>query len=127
MLVTSVQQRMAPDGTPIVEALVHVSPEQAGSAADAVRAVVAVRYRVPTLEVDEILTMRELTALGDGFDDLRGPDGVSVVVLSIARLGLLREAIAESAPGPAHALLDGLADLHAEALRAALGGHGALA
>ena len=126
MPVTSVQQRTALDGTPVVEALVHVSPEQAGAVADAVRAVVGIRYRVPTLEVDEILTMRELTALGDGFDDLRGAEGVSVVVLSIARLGLLREAIAESAPGAAHALLDGLADVHAEALRAALGGHSAL-
>ena len=123
---TSVQRRIGLDGTPVVEALVHVSPEQAGACADAVRAVVGVRYRVPTLEVDEILTMRELTAVGDGFDELRAADGVSVVALSIARLGLLQDAIAESAPGPAHALLDQLADVHAEALRTALGGQGAL-
>jgi hypothetical protein len=125
--VSSVQQRIALDGTPVVEALVHLSPDQAGACADAVRAVVAVRYRVPLLSVDEILVMRELVALADGLDDLRGAEGVTVLVLSIARLGLLREAVAESAPGPAHALLDALADLHADALRAALGESSTLA
>ena len=123
---SSVQQRVGLDGEPVVEAHVHVTPQQAGACADAVRQIVGVRYRVPTLSVDEILTMREMTAIGDGFDDVRAAGGVSVVVLSIARLGLLREAIGESAPGPAHALLDGLADLHADALRAALSGHATL-
>jgi len=124
--VTELQHRIGPDGEPVVEARVHVSPEQAAACADAVQAVIGARYRVPSLSVDEILTMRELTALGDAFDDLRSADGVSVVPMSIARLGLLRDAIADAPPGPAHALLDALDDLHADALRAALGAQGAL-
>lgn len=122
MLVTSVRQRIGFDGATVVEALVHLSPEQAGACADAVQAVTASRYRVPTLTVDEILAMREFTALGDGLDDLRHAEGVSIMVLSIARLGLLVEALDEPLSGPATALLGPLADLHAEALRAALEG-----
>ncbi len=120
MLVTSVRQRIGLDGATVVEALVHLSPEQAGACADAVQAVTASRYRVPTLTVDEILAMREFTALGDGLDDLRHAEGTSVMVLSIARLGLLVEALDEPMSGPATALLGPLADLHAETLRAAL-------
>ena len=127
MPVHSLQQRTALDGTPVVEALLHLSPQQAGACADAVHAVATARYRVPSLSVDEILAMRELTALGDGLDDVRRAPGISIVTLSVARLGLLRGAIADSTPGPAHALLDALDELHAEALHVALGGHTALA
>ncbi len=122
MLVHSIQQRVALDGTPVVEALVHLSPDQAGAAADAVRAAASIRYRVPALSVDEILTMRELTTVGDTLDDVRAAAGVSIVALSIARLGLLIDAIVDAPPGPALALLDGLGDVRADALRAALDG-----
>ena len=119
-LVTSVQQRTAFDGTPIVEAVLHLSPEQAGMGADSVRAQINGRYRVPELSVDEILTMRELTALGDGLDDLRHAAGTSVLVLSVARLGLLRDALADSDLMAAAALAAVLSELYAETVRAAL-------
>jgi hypothetical protein len=122
MLVTSVRQRIGLDGATVVEALVHLTPEQAGACADAVQALAASRYRVPTLTVDEILAMREFTALGDGLDDLRHADGTTIMVLSIARLGLLIEALDEPTSGSAVALVGPLAAVHAEALRAALEG-----
>lgn len=122
MLVTSVRQRIGFDGATVVEALVHLSPEQAGACADAVQAVTASRYRVPTLTVDEILAMREFTALADGLDDLRHADGTTVTVLSIARLGLLVQALDEPSSGAAGALFGPLAAAHAEAVRTALDG-----
>ena len=108
------------DGTPVVEGLAHFSPEQAGAAADAVRAVISSRFRVPALSVDEILAMREHTALGDTLEDLRGAEGISILVLSIPRLGILIGALHDAPFGLAHAILDQLEDLHAAALRAAL-------
>ncbi len=122
MLVTSVRQRVGLDGARVVEALVHLTPEQAGACADAVQAFAASRFRVPALTVDEILAMREFTALGDGLDDLRHADGTTIMVLSIARLGLLIEALDEPTSGSAVALVGPLAAVHAEALRAALEG-----
>ncbi len=122
MLVTSVRQRIGLDGATVVEALVHLTPEQAGACADAVQALAASRYRVPTLTVDEILAMREFTALADGLDDLRHAQGTSIMVLSIARLGLLVEALDQPTSGPATPLLGPLADVHAQALRTALEG-----
>jgi hypothetical protein len=119
-LVTSVQKRTALDGATVVEAVVHLSPAQAGFGTDAVRSVINGRYRVPELTVDQILTLRELTALGDGLDDLRHAEGTSVLVLSVARLGLLRDALAESDLLAAAALADTLGDVYAEAVRAAL-------
>src|SRR4051812_33606766 len=114
MLVTSVQQRTALDGTSVVEAVLHLSAEQAGTCSDAVRAVIAARYRVPALTVDEILTMREMTALADGLDDCRNCDGNSIFVLNILRLGLLRDSLGEGQ------YADVLAELYAEAVRLAL-------
>jgi hypothetical protein len=114
MLVTSVQQRTALDGTSVVEAVLHLSAEQAGACSDAVRAAIAGRYRVPALTVDEILTMREMTALADGLDDCRNCDGLSIFVLNILRLGLLRDSLGDGR------YADVLADLYADAVRLAL-------
>jgi hypothetical protein len=119
-LVTSVQQRIALDGTSVVEAVVHLTPEQAGVGSDAVRAVISGRYRVPELTVDEILTMRELTALGDGLDELRHAEGVSILTLSVARVGLLREALSESDLLAAASFAEAIGALYADAIRAAL-------
>ena len=117
---TSVQQRTALDGSRVVEAVVHLTGSQAGAAADAVRGVVSTRYRVPTLSVDEVLAMREMTALSDCLDDLRAIDAINIVVLSVARLGLLVDALADAPPSAATPLIGDLEDLHADALRAAL-------
>jgi len=124
--VSTIQQRIAADGTTIVEALVHLAPGQAGHAADAVRGVIGARYRVPALSTEEILTLRELTTLGDALDDLRAADGISVLTLTIARLGLLAGALRDAPLWSAHPLLDTLDGLHADALRVALSGEPAL-
>jgi hypothetical protein len=126
MTVSTIQQRAMPDGTTIVEALVHVAPDQAGAAADALRGLVSARYRVPALSTDEILAMRELTALGDAFDDLRAAAGITVLPLTVARLALVVDAFHQAPVGPGVALLHTLEDAHAEALRVALSGEPAL-
>ena len=126
MTVSTIQQRTAPDGSTIVEALVHVAPDQAGAAADAVRGLIGARYRVPALSTDEILAMRELTVLGDALDELHAAAGISVLPLTVARLGLLGEALREGPIAPNAALLHVLEDAHADALRVALTGEPAL-
>jgi hypothetical protein len=94
------------------------------------------RYRLTEMSVDDVLAMRELTALADDLDHLARLPGACTVVLRPARLTAFRGALedfvtarddadwvresdAEHLPA-ARRLLFPLADLAADALRAAL-------
>ena len=98
----------------------------------------AERYRTATLSTDDVLELRELTALADELADLALRPGMRTVVLRPARLTAYRDAVAyflesrdaaewvrEEDREPlalARGLVYGLEELAADALHAALTG-----
>jgi hypothetical protein len=122
------------DGEPVVHACFDLAAEEMAAAAHAVRAVAGERFRAPSISADQVLELRELTALADDLDD--PVLGARTVVLRPARLSVLRDAlvhfvetrdeadwIREEDLEPLAAvrtLLWPLDDLNSEALRAAL-------
>jgi hypothetical protein len=79
------------DGDAVVHACFDLGREELAAAARAVAATAAERFRTPELSADEVLELRELTALADELGELTG--GASTVVLRPARLSALREAV----------------------------------
>src|SRR4029453_2949801 len=78
------------DGDAVVHACFDLSPEELAAAAHAVAATTAERFRISEMSSDDVLELRELTALPDELGELRG--GASTVVLRPARLSALRDA-----------------------------------
>jgi hypothetical protein len=124
------------DGQPVVLACFDLSEGDIAASAYAVAAARTERYRHAEMGVDDVLAMRELTAVADDLDALARVAGASTVVLRPARLTVYRAALedyvgardeaewlreddARHLPA-ARALLLPLADLAADALRAAL-------
>src|SRR3954447_13573583 len=79
------------DGNPVVFACFDLAPEQIAAAAHAVAATAAERFRITEVSADEVLELRELTALADELGELTG--GASTVVLRPARLSTLLDAV----------------------------------
>jgi hypothetical protein len=79
------------DGNPVVYACFDLAPEQIAAAAHAVAATAAERFRITEVSADEVLELRELTALADELGELTG--GASTVVLRPARLSTLLDAV----------------------------------
>jgi hypothetical protein len=79
------------DGDAVVHACFDLSPEEIAAAAHAVAATTGERFRLSEMSSDDVLEMRELTALGDELGELTG--GASTVVLKPARLSALRDAV----------------------------------
>jgi hypothetical protein len=132
----AIDLRPSPDEGHVVEVTLDLSSTHLEAGAHAATRVLQDRYRVPVLEsVDEILAMRELTWLADGLA-APVPTGQGVrLTLTVARLGRLREALETFVAGredgvlrdndanllpDANALLDGIVEAHAAAIRAAL-------
>ena len=80
------------DGDAVVHACFDLSPEELAAAAHAVAATSGERFRTTELSGDDVVEMRELTALTDELGDLSR--GASTVVLKPARLSALRDAVA---------------------------------
>ena len=127
--------RLDADGHATVEVLVDVSSIQAGAAAHALRIVRDERYRVAEMSADDVLTMREMTALADELGAIEALGGHARVTATVARMGVLRTALETFAAGEhperegdaaarpvVYALVDAIADVHADAVRAALRG-----
>jgi hypothetical protein len=126
------------DGDPVVLACFDLGDEQLAASAHAVTAA-ADRFRNAELSVDDVIELRELTALSDELADLALRPGMRTVVLRPARLTVYRDAVARfiescdeaewvrdedrEALARVRALLYPLEDLCADALRAALTGH----
>jgi hypothetical protein len=124
------------DGDPVVHACFDLSPDELAAAAHAVAATTAERFRISEMSSDDVLELRELTALADELADLASRTGVSTVVLRPARLSAYRHALThfvesrdeaewlrEEDREPLHMareLLWPLGDLAADAMRAAL-------
>ena len=79
------------DGHAVVHACFDLSPDELAAASHAVAAYAAERFRTNEMSSDDVLELRELTALSDELGELSG--GASTVVLRPARLSALREAV----------------------------------
>jgi len=82
------------DGEPVVLACFDLGEEQIAASAHAVAATAAERFRTATMSVDDVLELRELTALADELADLVLRAGMRTVVLRPARLSTYRDAVA---------------------------------
>ena len=126
------------DGEPVVLACFDLGEAELAASSHAVIATSAERFRTAELSTDDVLEMRELTALADELADLALRPGMRTVVLRPARLTVYRDAVAhfietrddadwirEDDRGPlsiVRGLLTSLEVLSGEALRAALAG-----
>jgi len=124
------------EGHPVVMACFDLGEEQIAAAAHAVAATAAERFRHASMSVDEVLELRELTALADELADTSPEPGIRTLVLRPARLSTLRDSVARFIETRDEAewvreedreplarlrgLLTPLEELAAEALRAAL-------
>jgi hypothetical protein len=124
------------EGEPLVLACFDLDADQIAAASHAVAAMAAERFRPVSMSVDDVLELRELTALADELAG-HGPEpGLRTLVLRPARLSALRDSIArfveardeqewvrEEDREPLarlRGLIVPLEELSAEALRAAL-------
>jgi len=82
------------EGEPIVLACFDLAGEEIAAAAHAVAAMAAERFRLAEMSVDDVLELRELTALTDELADPGAPAGIRTLVLRPARLTVLRDSIA---------------------------------
>jgi hypothetical protein len=125
------------DGEAVVLACFDLGEDQLAASAHAVVATTE-RFRNEEMSVDDVIELRELTALADELADLALRPGMRTVVLRPARLTVYRDAVARfvesrdeaewvreedrEALARVRGLLFPLEDLCADALRAALEG-----
>ena len=69
------------EGEPVVLACFDLGGEEIAAAAHAVAAMVAERFRMSEMSVDDVLEFRELTALADELADQDPQPGMRTVVL----------------------------------------------
>jgi sirohydrochlorin ferrochelatase len=79
------------EGDAVVHAVFDLSAEQLAAAAHAIAVASAERFRMAEMSADDVVEMRELTALADELGELR--DGASTVVMKPARLSAFRDAV----------------------------------
>jgi hypothetical protein len=124
------------DGHAVVSACFDLSDAEAGASAHVVGAVRSDRYRNAEMSADDVLEMRELTALADELGVMAARRAAGTLVLAPARLTALRHALESFVVGrdeadwireedreplaTARGLLWPIADLCEQALRAAL-------
>jgi hypothetical protein len=82
------------DGEAVVLACFDLGEEMLSASAHAVKAGSAERFRTADMSVDDVLELRELTALADELADLALRPGMRTVVLRPGRLTVYRGALA---------------------------------
>jgi hypothetical protein len=124
------------DDEAVVLAVFDLPDEELSASSHAVKVVAAERYRTADMSVDDVLELRELTALADELDDHLLRPGVSTLVMRPSRLNAWRDALTHFVESRDEAewlreedreplalvrgLLWPLGDLCADAMRAAL-------
>jgi hypothetical protein len=81
------------EGQAVVHACFDLGAEEIAASAHAVAAVAGERFRTPELSADDVLELRELTALADELGELKS--GASTLVMRPARLSAYRDALAQ--------------------------------
>jgi hypothetical protein len=81
------------EGEPIVLACFDLGDEEIAAASHAVAAMAAERFRLVSMSVDDVLELRELTALADDLADPHPEPGIRTLVLRPARLSALRDSV----------------------------------
>jgi hypothetical protein len=94
MLHTRIDISSGLDGEPVVLACFDVGDAEIAASAHAVAVTAGERFRAASLSVDDVLKLRELTALVDELRDLALRPGIRTVVLRPARLSAYRDAVA---------------------------------
>ena len=79
---------------PVVLACFDLGEDELAAAAHAVAAMAAERFRHEDMSVDDVLELRELTALADELADASAPPGARTLVLRPARLSAFRDSVA---------------------------------
>jgi len=136
MVNARVQTSSAPDGSPLVQAVFDLSESEVKGVARAVNVSRTEQFRHEELSADDVVAMRELTALADELSALAGHGSAVTLMLRPARLVALRDTLEafvahrdeagftrdedREAYAVAQSLAWPLGDLSAEALRAAL-------
>ena|SRR5215211_529448 len=82
------------DGELVVFACFELDQQEIAASAHAVAATAAERFRASSMSADDVLELRELTALSDELAELALEPGMRTVVLRPARLSTYREAVA---------------------------------
>ena len=82
------------EGEPIVLACFDLGPEEIAALSHAVAAMAAERFRHADMSVDDVLELRELTALADELAHQDPQPGLRTLVLRPARLSGLRDSVA---------------------------------
>jgi hypothetical protein len=124
------------DGEAVVLACFDLAAEEIAGSAQAVRVTAAERFRMASMSTDDVLELRELTALADELADLVREPGMRSIVMRPARLNAWRDALTHFVESRDDAewtreddrkslplvreLLWPLGDLCADAMRAAL-------
>jgi hypothetical protein len=83
------------EGEAVVLACFDLGAEEVAASSHAVAAVAAERFRTVTMSVDDVLELRELTAVADELADPAQPPGIRTLVLRPARLSALRDSVAQ--------------------------------
>jgi hypothetical protein len=124
------------DGESVVLACFDLTEEEIAASAHAVKAIAGERFRNEELSIDDVLELRELTALADELGDHVRGTGARTVVMRPSRLSVWRDVFAQfvetrdaadwarfedtQALPLVRSLVEPLEELCAEALRAAL-------
>ncbi|HEX6023931.1 MAG TPA: hypothetical protein VFZ00_18220 [Solirubrobacter sp.] len=124
------------DGEAVVLACFDLGEEEIAASAHAVKVIREERFRNAEMSVDDVLEMRELTALADELSQHQHESGIRTLVMRPSRLNAWRDALTHfvetredaewtreedrKALPSARSLLWPLADLCADAMRAAL-------
>jgi hypothetical protein len=81
------------DGEPIVVACFDLTEQEVAASTHAIAATAAERFRTSPMSSDDVLELRELTALADELGEAGAEAGLRTVVFRPARLAAYREAI----------------------------------
>jgi hypothetical protein len=80
------------DGEPVVFACFDLGEEEIAASAHGIAATARERFQTSTMSADDVLELRELTALADELGEIA--PGMRTVVLRPARLSVYRDAVA---------------------------------
>ena len=95
MVNASIQTLHEPDGTPVANVVFDLSTQQLGAASHATAEMLLERHRGADLEVDDVLALRELTAVRDDLSRLAETGANATVLMTLGRLIAFHDAVDE--------------------------------